>query len=86
MMPRTSTRLQPFGDFVEYAFPSLSTRLTEKTGKQRHQDDSDEGDTAARHKLLHALGLGTGVVVTVAFEKLMTPQMARPAPRATTRV
>ena len=32
-------------------------RLTEQPGEQGDEDDADEGDTAARHKLLHALGL-----------------------------
>ena len=44
--------------------------LTEKTGEQRHESDADEGDTAACHKLLHTLGLCTGVIVAVAFEQV----------------
>ena len=44
--------------------------LTEKTGEQRHEGDTDEGDTAASHELLHALGLCTGVIVAVAFEQV----------------
>ena len=35
----------------------LLYRLTEETGKQRHQYDADQSDTAASHQLLHALGL-----------------------------
>ena len=44
--------------------------LTEKTGEQRHESDADEGNTAARHELLHALGLRTRVIVAVAFEQV----------------
>ena len=44
--------------------------LTEESGKQRHQSNTDESDTAASHQLLHALGLGTGVIVAVAFEQV----------------
>ena len=31
--------------------------LTEETRKQRYQGDTDEGNVAASHKLLHTLGL-----------------------------
>ena len=44
--------------------------LAEKTGEQRHEGDTDEGDTAACHKLLHTLGLCTGVIVAVAFKQV----------------
>ena len=44
--------------------------LTEKTGEQRHEGDTDEGDTAASHKLLHTLRLCTGVVITVTFKQV----------------
>ena len=29
--------------------------LTEQALEQRHEDDADQGDAAARHKLFHAL-------------------------------
>ena len=29
--------------------------LTEQALEQRHEDDANQGDTAARHKLFHAL-------------------------------
>lgn len=45
-------------------------RLTEKTGKQRNKGHADEGHAAARHELLHALALGTGVVVAVALHEV----------------
>ena len=44
--------------------------LTEQAGEQGHEDEADQSDAATRHELLHALGLGTGVVVTVAFEQV----------------
>ena len=31
------------------------TGLTEQPFEQRHEDDANQGDTAARHKLFHAL-------------------------------
>ena len=46
-----------------------SGRLKE-AGEQRYEGGADEGDTAASHELLHALGLGTGVIVAVAFEQV----------------
>ena len=48
----------------------LFGRLAEKTGEQRYEGDTDEGNTAASHKLLHTLGLRTGVVVAVTFEQV----------------
>ena len=48
----------------------MSVGLTEQTGKQRHEGDADECDTAAGHQLLHALGLSTGVIVAVTFEQV----------------
>ena len=45
-------------------------RLTEQTAEQRYEGDTDEGDTAACHQLLHTLRLRTRVVVTVAFQKI----------------
>ena len=45
-------------------------RLTEQPGEQGDEDDADEGDTAARHKLLHALGLCAGIVVAISFQKI----------------
>ena len=44
--------------------------LAEKTGEQRHESDADEGNTAARHELLHTLGLSTGVVIAVTFQQV----------------
>ena len=31
---------------------------------------TDQGDSAAGHELLHALGLGAGVVVAITFQKV----------------
>ena len=48
-----------------------SERLDSKeTGEQRYEGDADEGNAAARHELLHTLGLRTGVIVAVAFEQV----------------
>jgi hypothetical protein len=35
-----------------------------------NQGGADQTDTAACHQLLHALGLGTGVIVAVAFQQV----------------
>ena len=34
-------------------------KLAEQTGQQRNQGDADQRHTAARHELLHALGLSS---------------------------
>jgi len=44
--------------------------LAEQAAEQRHKGDADEGDTAARHELLHALAFSTGVIVAVTFEQV----------------
>lgn len=44
--------------------------LTEQTGEQGYKGDADERDAAAGHQLLHALRLGTGVIIAVAFEQV----------------
>jgi len=44
--------------------------LTEQAGEQGYEDEADERDAAAGHELLHALGLGAGVVVAVALEQV----------------
>ena len=43
---------------------------TEQAGEQGHEDEADQGDTAAGHQLFHALALSAGVVVAVAFEQV----------------
>ena len=48
----------------------MSVGLTEQTGEQRHEGDTDESDAATSHQLLHALRLGTGVIIAVAFEQV----------------
>ena len=45
-------------------------RLAEKTGEQRHEGNTDEGNAATSHELLHTLGLSAGVIVAVAFEQV----------------
>ena len=44
-------------------FPSPNLRSAEETGEERYESGTDQGDSAAGHELLHALGLGAGVVV-----------------------
>ena len=56
--------------FLGYCVVMSVCGLTEKTGEQRHEGDADEGNAAARHELLHTLGLGTGIIVAVAFEQV----------------
>ena len=45
-------------------------KSAEQTAQQRDQGDADEGNAAASHELLHALGLRAGVVVAVTFEEV----------------
>ena len=42
----------------------------QQTGQQRDQGDADEGNAAARHKLLDALTFGGRVVLAVTFQKV----------------
>lgn len=44
--------------------------LTEQTAEQRNEGQTDERDAAARHELLHTLGLRAGVIVAVTFQKV----------------
>ena len=44
--------------------------LTEQTGKQGYEGETDESDAAAGHELLHTLGLSAGVIITVTFEQV----------------
>jgi hypothetical protein len=55
-------------DFTQVS--CFSRRLAEETGEQRYEGNADEGDTAAGHKLLHALGLRAGVVVAVTLHEV----------------
>ena len=43
-------------------------RSVKKSGKQRYESDTDEGDTAACHQLLHALGLCARIIDAVTFQ------------------
>ena len=38
--------------------------------EQRHQDHAHNGDPRPGHELLHALGFGAWVVVTISFQKI----------------
>lgn len=51
---------------VEVTLPVLA----EQAAEQRHKGDTDEGNAAACHKLLHTLGLRTGIIVAVTFEQV----------------
>ena len=48
----------------------MQLRLTEQATEERHEDETDESHAAARHKLLHALRLGTGIVIAVTFQQI----------------
>lgn len=57
--------------YGQYQLPIRFCRcLAEKSGEQRNQQETDQGDTAARHELLHALAFGTGIIVAVTFEQV----------------
>ena len=45
-------------------------RLAEQTAQQGDQGDTNQGNAAASHELLHALTLGAGVVVTIALQQI----------------
>ncbi len=40
--------------------PTPDPGSAEKAGEKRYKGGTDEGNTAAGHELLHALGLGAG--------------------------
>ena len=63
-------QLAPPGRITAPASSQTLFGLTEETGKQRYQSDTDEGNAAASHKLLHTLRLCTRVIVTVTFQKV----------------
>lgn len=44
--------------------------LSKQTAEKRYQHSTDEGHTTASHELLHTLGLSTGVIVAVTFQKV----------------
>ena len=44
--------------------------LTEQTGQEGYQGNADQRDAATGHQLLHALRLGTGIIIAVAFEQV----------------
>mgnify|MGYP001851909542 CR=1 FL=1 len=44
--------------------------ILEQTAEERNESCADEDYTTAGHELLDALGLGTGVIVTVAFHEV----------------
>ena len=60
----------------------MNCRLAKQTGQQRHEGNADQRHAAARHELLHALGLGTGVVVAVTLQQIdRTPNAEASAQR-----
>ena len=44
--------------------------LTEQPGEQRYKHHADQGNSAARHQLFHALAFCARVVVAVAFQQV----------------
>ena len=52
------------------SFQSPDPGSAEEAVEKRYEGGTDEGNTAAGHELLHALGLGTGVIIAVAFEQV----------------
>lgn len=44
--------------------------LSEQAGEQRNENDADQGDTAPRHELFHALAFRARVVVAVTFQQV----------------
>ena len=52
---------------ILHPFP---VRSAEKSGKKRYEGGADQGDPAAGHELLHALGLRARVIVAVALEQV----------------
>ena len=59
----------PKTNFTVHGIPPLTTS-GQQAGQQGHQNHTDEGNAAARHELLDALGLGGGVVLAVTFQKV----------------
>ena len=45
-------------------------RSAEQTAQQGDQGDTDEGNAAASHQLLHTLTLGRGVIAAVTFHEV----------------
>ena len=52
------------------SFQSPDPGSAEEAGEKRYEGGTDEGNTAAGHELLHALGLGAGVVVAISFQEV----------------
>ena len=48
----------------------MKKQLAEQVGKQGDEGSADQGNTAAGHELLHALGLSARVVVAVTFQQI----------------
>ncbi|WP_425294456.1 hypothetical protein, partial [Mesomycoplasma ovipneumoniae] len=63
---------QPLCDFLKYrvhlaVFPPWSA---EQACEKRDERSTDQGDTAACHQLIHALGLSARIVVAVTFHEV----------------
>jgi len=52
------------------SFPAPNPGSAEEAGEKRYEGGADQGNTAAGHELLHALGLGAGVVVAISFQEV----------------
>ncbi len=44
--------------------------LAEQTGEQGYKHHADQGNAAARHKLLHALAFRARVIIAVTFQQV----------------
>ena len=45
-------------------------RLAEQTAQQGDQGDANQGNTAASHELLHALGFCARIIISVALQEI----------------
>ena len=52
------------------SFPSPGPGSAEEAGEKRYEGGADQGNTAAGHELLHALGLGAGIIVAIFFQEV----------------
>ena len=52
------------------SFPPPDPGSAEEAGEKRYEGGADQGNTSASHELLHALGLGAGIVIAVPFKKV----------------
>src|SRR5699024_11806699 len=56
---------------------AIRLSLAKQAAQQGHEGGADEGDTAAGHKLLHALAFRAGVVRAITFQQVNTAPHAK---------